>query len=266
MAFSAAISIIAAFVVGFINHLFTEYAAHKDEKFAQTAKRSVVDSGMNAFDALVAGSKGAITVAVACAVAMVLAIPGMAFAVDSPSQSTVGPVTGDNGVTLQITYTGPEAALIIEPTGQDAANVPSDTDPLASFDVYETNPGTLTADDGTIPGGLLMTWNVGSQYAGVTATVYVQHQDGATEAKTATVDANGSFSMNIDRLSIFSVSVPATKGDSSNTSSSSSKTDTSSKSPKTGTDVVPFAMAASAICLGGAAVCFARSRKNRNER
>ena len=73
MAFSAAISIIAAFIVGFINHLFTEYAAHKDEKFAQTAKRSVVDSGMNAFDALVAGSKGAITVAVACAVAGVIA-------------------------------------------------------------------------------------------------------------------------------------------------------------------------------------------------
>ena len=73
MAFSAAISIIAAFVVGFINHLFTEYAAHKDEKFAQTAKRSVVDSGMNAFEALVAGSKGAITVAVACAVAGVIA-------------------------------------------------------------------------------------------------------------------------------------------------------------------------------------------------
>ena len=73
MAFSAAVSIIAAFVVGFINHLFTEYAAHKDEKFAQTAKRSVVDSGMNAFDALVAGSKGAITVAVACAVAGVIA-------------------------------------------------------------------------------------------------------------------------------------------------------------------------------------------------
>ena len=73
MAFSAAISIIAAFVVGFINHLFTEYAAHKDDKFARTAKRSVVDSGMNAFDALVAGSKGAITVAVACAVAGVIA-------------------------------------------------------------------------------------------------------------------------------------------------------------------------------------------------
>ncbi len=73
MAFSAAISIIAAFVVGFINHLFTEYAAHRDEKIAQTAKRSVVDSGMNAFDALVAGSKGAITVAVACAVAGVIA-------------------------------------------------------------------------------------------------------------------------------------------------------------------------------------------------
>jgi TRAP transporter 4TM/12TM fusion protein len=73
MAFSAAISIIAAFVVGFINHLFMEYAAHKDEKFIQTAKRSVVDSGVNAFDALVAGSKGAITVAVACAVAGVIA-------------------------------------------------------------------------------------------------------------------------------------------------------------------------------------------------
>ena len=73
MAFSAAISIIAAFVVGFIHHFFTEYASHKDEKFVQTAKRSVVDSGINAFDALVAGSKGAITVAVACAVAGIIA-------------------------------------------------------------------------------------------------------------------------------------------------------------------------------------------------
>ena len=73
MAFSAAISIIAAFVVGFINHLFTEYAAHKEENFIQTAKQSVVDSGVNAFDALVAGSKGAITVAVACAIAGVIA-------------------------------------------------------------------------------------------------------------------------------------------------------------------------------------------------
>ena len=73
MAFSAAVSIIAAFVVGFINHLFTEHAAHKGEKIVLTAKRSVCDSGMNAFDALVAGSKGAITVAVACAIAGVIA-------------------------------------------------------------------------------------------------------------------------------------------------------------------------------------------------
>ncbi len=73
MAFSAAVSIIAAFAVGFIHHLFTEYATHKNETFIQTAKRSVIDSGINAFDALVAGSKGAITVAVACAIAGIIA-------------------------------------------------------------------------------------------------------------------------------------------------------------------------------------------------
>ena len=73
MAFSAAVSIIAAFVVGFIHHLFTEFALHRQNKFTKVIKTSICESGVNAFDALVAGSKGAITVAVACAVAGVIA-------------------------------------------------------------------------------------------------------------------------------------------------------------------------------------------------
>ena len=73
MAFSAAVSIIAAFVVGFIHHFFTEFALHRQEKFMKTAKTSICESSINAFDALVAGSKGAITVAVACAIAGVIA-------------------------------------------------------------------------------------------------------------------------------------------------------------------------------------------------
>ncbi|MBR6058630.1 MAG: TRAP transporter permease [Victivallales bacterium] len=72
MAFSAGISIIAAFVVGFIHHLFSEYTSRKDRKFVQTAKTSICESGINAFDALTAGSKGAITVAVACAIAGII--------------------------------------------------------------------------------------------------------------------------------------------------------------------------------------------------
>ncbi|MBO7090181.1 MAG: TRAP transporter fused permease subunit, partial [Victivallales bacterium] len=73
MGFSAAVSIITAFVVGFIHHFFTEFALHRHDKITKTAKTSICESGINAFDALVAGSKGAITVAVACAIAGIIA-------------------------------------------------------------------------------------------------------------------------------------------------------------------------------------------------
>ena len=73
MAFSAAVSIIAAFAVGFIHVLFTEYATHRSAGFPHALKNALMESGTASFHALTAGSKGAITVAVACAIAGIIA-------------------------------------------------------------------------------------------------------------------------------------------------------------------------------------------------
>ena len=73
MASSAAISIIAAFGIGFINFVHTGLEENKDAKFSAILLDSVKKSLSSALDALVAGAKGAITVAVACAMAGVIA-------------------------------------------------------------------------------------------------------------------------------------------------------------------------------------------------
>ena len=70
MAFSAAISIVAAILVGYI-HFFAKRlgSAGAAEAFRGAAK----EAGLASFDALVAGARGTITVAVACALAGVIA-------------------------------------------------------------------------------------------------------------------------------------------------------------------------------------------------
>lgn len=74
MASSAAISIGAAFIIGMVNLVVTEYQERAEgETFATALKRGVVKSLNAALDALVAGGKGAITVAVACAMAGIIA-------------------------------------------------------------------------------------------------------------------------------------------------------------------------------------------------
>ena len=74
MASSAAISIGAAFIIGMINLVVTEYQEREPgEGFGAALKRGVMKSLNAALDALVAGGKGAITVAVACAMAGIIA-------------------------------------------------------------------------------------------------------------------------------------------------------------------------------------------------
>lgn len=74
MASSAAISIGAAFVIGMINLIIEEYQNRSEgESFGAAFKRGAVRGLNAALDALVAGGKGAITVAVACAMAGIIA-------------------------------------------------------------------------------------------------------------------------------------------------------------------------------------------------
>ena len=76
MSHSAAYSILAAIVVGLVNFFLTRMR-DAEEKSVRTAVRAIggalADSGRSAVDSLEAGAKGAITVAVACAMAGIIA-------------------------------------------------------------------------------------------------------------------------------------------------------------------------------------------------
>ncbi len=73
MASSAALSIIAALIIGFINLLAVTYSERKDEGFGKVFADVCKATFFNTVDALHAGAKGAITVAVACAMAGMIA-------------------------------------------------------------------------------------------------------------------------------------------------------------------------------------------------
>ena len=70
MAFSAALSILAAFVIGFVHKLLENIRTMGVKKAILSTIKSTI---LSAIDALAAGAKGAITVAVACAMAGMIA-------------------------------------------------------------------------------------------------------------------------------------------------------------------------------------------------
>ncbi len=74
MAASAAISILGAFVIGFINFLFTNWRERTEgESFGRVFKETCQVALFTAIDAFAAGAKNAISVAVACAMAGLIA-------------------------------------------------------------------------------------------------------------------------------------------------------------------------------------------------
>ena len=73
MASSAAISILASFIIGFIHLLATNIRQMNGQGFGKILWLTVKASLLSAVDALAAGAKGAITVAVACAMAGMIA-------------------------------------------------------------------------------------------------------------------------------------------------------------------------------------------------
>ncbi len=73
MATSAALSILASFIIGFIHLLATNLRQINGQGFGKILWLTVKASLLSAIDALAAGAKGAITVAVACAMAGMIA-------------------------------------------------------------------------------------------------------------------------------------------------------------------------------------------------
>lgn len=154
---------------------------------------------------------------------MMLALPTVAMAAqfNSPSGTTVtAPGTG-----VAISVSGDvsgDGFIHVDPSDAAASNVPEGVTPLASFEVV--------ADDNVSFTELSLTFSVGSQYAGAKATVYIQHGDGTTDVQEATVAADGTVTITVDRLSIFSIvvdesTIPADGGVATDTSATAPATD-----------------------------------------
>ena len=187
------------------------------------------------------------------AAAMMFALPGVAMAAESsqfksPAGTTVTDTTSGVALSVSGDITG-DGFIHVEVTDKVASNVPEGVTPIASFEV--------TKDDGVeIDGQLSFVFSVGTQYAGATATIYIQHESGATETQTATVAADGTITIAVDELSVFSVVI-----DESTIPAGGTTTDTSATSPQTNATVAPVAMVTAVAVLGAGAAAVALRKK-----
>lgn len=183
---------------------------------------------------------------------MFIGLPTVAMAAqfNSPSGTTVtAPGTSVAlSVSGDVTSASGNGYISVDPAGTAASNVPEGVTPLATFEVLEHGDVEFTQ--------LSLVFSLGTQYAGAQATVYIQHGDGTTETQQATVAADGTVTITVDRLSIFSIvvdesTIPADGG---------VTTDTSATSPKTDATVAPVA-GMTVAALAGAGVVAVSLRK-----
>ena len=174
----------------------------------------------------------------AAALALALALPMSAFAAPSP----VGQSATVNGVTMTA-QAGQGNIITVEPTDQNAKNVKlADGEVvLASFEV------TGEASD------IDLTFFVGTQYAGARARVFVEHNDGTTEVLEAVVAADGTVTVHVDKLSIFTIVVDKNSVPAAGTAGATNF-DNGAKSPQTGVNET-LAAAATGVALVAAAGC-----------
>ncbi|MBS5450911.1 MAG: hypothetical protein KHY83_01890 [Coriobacteriia bacterium] len=195
-------------------------------------------------------------VASACAAVLALGVPAMAFA--APSPSNTGTLTGTNNVVINVggtTVSGealPSDFFLIESVSKLAPNTPADANVLASFEV-------TTSYDLDELGRVVLTFNVGSQYAGGTAIVYVQHEDGSEETLEAVVDSDGTITVTVDRLSVFTVTIDLTTVPEGTTPN----VDKGATSPQTGVGVIAIAGATGAMAVAAGGVGAALRKKVR---
>ncbi len=203
-------------------------------------------------------------VSVIAAAMMVTALPGVAVAAqfNSPSGTTVtAPNTNVSlSVSGDVTSASGNGYISVEPAGAVASNVPAGVTPLASFEVVAEGDAEFTE--------LTLTFSVGAQYAGAQATVYITHSDGTNEVRDVQVAADGTVTLTVDRLSVFSIvvdesTIPADGSASGSTSGTVQSTvkDTSATSPATGVVILPVMGITAAASAGAAAVAVALRKK-----
>lgn len=204
-------------------------------------------------------------VGVFAAATMMFALPSVAMAAqfNSPSGTTV---TDQSGVSISVsgdvTSASGNGYIDVNAGSTPAANVPAGVTPLATFEVVAEGDVQFSE--------LSLTFSVGSQYAGAQATVYVVHSDGSQEAIPATVAADGTVTVTVDRLSVFSIVVDESTIPSGNQggtgttgTTGGTTTDTSATSPYTGAFLAPVAgMTVAAFAAAGGVSVVLRKKVN----
>lgn len=204
-------------------------------------------------------------VGVFAAATMMFALPSVAMAAqfNSPSGTTV---TDQSGVSISVsgdvTSASGNGYIDVNAGSTPAANVPAGVTPLATFEVVAEGDVQFSE--------LSLTFSVGSQYAGAQATVYVVHSDGSQEAIPAKVAADGTVTVTVDRLSVFSIVVDESTipsgnqgGTTTGGTTGGTTTDTSATSPYTGAFLAPVAgMTVAAFAAAGGVSVVLRKKVN----
>ena len=193
--------------------------------------------------------------AMICALALAMAMPTLAWASNSPQKVTSNTCTASQGATLTVSGKTDDSTskLVVEATSDQASNVSlSATQKIVgTFKVYDV-------PEGSTYGPYTLTFNVGTEYNGATATVFIEHQGRdanlGTETKTATV-SNGYVTISTDGLSLVTIAVD------SSTVTGATTDDKTIESPKTGDAGVALYAAMSLLSLTGGAVVLGRKRK-----
>lgn len=213
------------------------------------------------------GMKNRLLAIIIVAALVVLALPVAAFAAVSPAGQVVEYQVSGTKITVDCTDApniDPNQLIIVEDVdGEDhdalVAAIPSSHTVIGFFEAYFTNG--IHENFGT----LHITFEVGSQYNGMIATVYHYHYDGTLTTSTHTV-RNGAIVVDVTDLSTFAISIDETSGAGTKTAT----TDTSSTSPKTGAvdsagtvDSTVVVMGTIAMALGAGATFVALRKKAR---
>ena len=204
-------------------------------------------------------------VGVFAAATMMFALPSVAMAAqfNSPSGTTVtAPGTNVSiSVSGDVTSASGNGYIDVEAATAPASNVPAGVTPLATFEVVAEGDVQFS--------NLSLTFSVGAQYAGAEASVYVVHSDGSQEVIPATVAADGTVTVTVDRLSVFSIvvdesTIPAgNQGTGTTTGTAGTTTDTSATSPYTGAFLAPVAgMTVAAFAAAGGVSVVLRKKVN----
>lgn len=147
----------------------------------------------------------------------------------SPTAYQPGHVFGGDGIEGTLTLGKFDGIItnVSAPDGVVASTVPEDAEQLCTFVVN----GDATDVD--------LTFFVGTEHAGKTVTVFIEHNDGDIERQVATVSAEGNVAVHVDRLSVFTVVVGDYGSTSPDAGSSNGikQLDPSAKSPKTNADL-----------------------------